>query len=103
MCVILSSLSIAALWSPVGKGLTSCHFPMWYPWSGVALDFVSYLAFFFFFWYWVLVVVMFVECVLSSLAIILLKRGERSLLYFVLWLSVFFVSSSYCHESGCSL
>ena len=39
---------IAALWSPAGKGLASwllfvmlncfCHFPMWYPGSGVVLD-----------------------------------------------------------------
>ena len=39
----------SALWSPVGKGLISwlsfvmfncvfCHFPMWYPWSGVVHD-----------------------------------------------------------------
>ena len=45
--VILSRLFIAVLWSPAGKGLTTCHFPMWYPWSGVVLDFVSYLAYFF--------------------------------------------------------
>ena len=44
--VMLSCMSIAALWSPAGKGLTSwlsvvifnCHFPMWYPWSAVVLD-----------------------------------------------------------------
>ena len=42
--VMLSRLYIAALWSPAGKGLTSwllfvmCHFPMWYPGSGVILD-----------------------------------------------------------------
>ena len=47
--VMLSCLFIAALWSPVGKGLAywlSCmgcflvfgHFPMWCPVSGVALD-----------------------------------------------------------------
>ena len=45
--VMLSRLLIAALCSPVGKGLTSwllfvmfivfCHFPMWYPGSGVVL------------------------------------------------------------------
>ena len=45
---ILSRLFIAALWSPVGKGLASwllfvrfnCfrHFPMWYPGLGVVLD-----------------------------------------------------------------
>ena len=52
--VMLSRLFIAAVWSPAGKGLTSwllfvmfnfvcdvqlcfCHFPMWYPGSGVAL------------------------------------------------------------------
>ena len=44
--VMLSCLFIAALWSPVGKGLNSwlscmscllcfCHFPMWCPGSGV--------------------------------------------------------------------
>ena len=42
-------LFIAALWSPVGKGLTSwlllvmfivffCYFPMWFPGSGVVHD-----------------------------------------------------------------
>ena len=43
--VMLSCLFIAALWSPVGKGLTSwlsfvycCHLPMSYPGSGVLLD-----------------------------------------------------------------
>ena len=47
--VMLSRLFIAALWSPAGKGLISwllfvtfncvfCHFPMWYPGSGVVLD-----------------------------------------------------------------
>ena len=46
--LILSRLSIAAVWSPAGKGLTSwlllvmfivfCYFPMWYPGSGVVLD-----------------------------------------------------------------
>ena len=47
--VMLSRLFIAALWSPAGKGLTSwlsfvmfnciyCHFPIWYPGSGVVLD-----------------------------------------------------------------
>ena len=46
--LMLSSLYIAALWSPAGKGLTSwlllvlfivfCYFPIWYPSSGVVLD-----------------------------------------------------------------
>ena len=47
--VMLSFLFIPALWSPALKGLTSflsfvmlncvfCHFPMWYPGSGVVLD-----------------------------------------------------------------
>ena len=46
--LMLSRLFIAALWSPVGKGLLSwlllvifivfCYFPMWYPRSGVILD-----------------------------------------------------------------
>ena len=47
--VMLSCLFIAALWSPVEKGLTSwlscmlsfivfCHFPVWYPGAGVVLD-----------------------------------------------------------------
>ena len=42
--VMLLRLFIPALWSHAGKGLTSwlsfviCHFPMWYPWSGVVLD-----------------------------------------------------------------
>ena len=53
-CVVfitLSRLSIAALWLPAGKGLTSwlllvvlscsCYFPMWYPGSGVVLDFID--------------------------------------------------------------
>ena len=52
-CVfMLSHLFIAALWSPVGKGLTSwllfvmfncvfSHFPMWYPGSGVVLDCIN--------------------------------------------------------------
>ena len=45
---MLSPLFIAALWSPAGKGLTSClflvtfivfcYFPMWYPESDVVLD-----------------------------------------------------------------
>ena len=41
---MLSRLSIAALWSPAGKGLTSWlllvmyNFPMWYSESGVVLD-----------------------------------------------------------------
>ena len=46
--VMLSRPFIAALWSPAGNGLTSwllfvkfncvCHFPMWYPGTGVVLD-----------------------------------------------------------------
>ena len=47
--VMLSRLYIAAFWSPAGEGLAYwllfvmfkcvfCHFPMWYPGSGVALD-----------------------------------------------------------------
>ena len=47
--VMLWHMFIAALSSPAGKGLTSwlsfvmfncvfCHFPMWYPGSGVVLD-----------------------------------------------------------------
>ena len=46
--LMLSRLFIAALWSPVGKRLTSwllfvmlilfCDFPMLYPGSGVVLD-----------------------------------------------------------------
>ena len=46
--VMPSRLFIAALWSPIGKRLTSwllfvmfncvfCHFPMWYPGSVVVL------------------------------------------------------------------
>ena len=48
--LILLRLFIAALWSTAGKGLTSwllllmfivfCYVPMWYPESGVALDFI---------------------------------------------------------------
>ena len=45
VCVVLSCLLIAALWSPAEKWLTSwlacmcfCHFPMWCPGSGVVLD-----------------------------------------------------------------
>ena len=49
VCLMLSRLFIAALWSPDGKGLTSwlllvmfivffCYFSMWYPGSGVLLD-----------------------------------------------------------------
>ena len=48
--VMLSRLFFAALWSSAGKGLTSwllfvmftefCLFPMWYPWSGLVLDFI---------------------------------------------------------------
>ena len=54
--VMLTRLFIAALWSPAGKGLSSwlllalvcdvqlctCHFPMWYPGSGVVLDCIDY-------------------------------------------------------------
>ena len=46
--LMLSRLFIAALWSPAGKGLTSCLllvifivfllFSMWYPGSGEVLD-----------------------------------------------------------------
>ena len=46
--LMLRRLFIAALWSPAGKGLTSCLllvifivfllFSMWYPGSGVVLD-----------------------------------------------------------------
>ena len=46
---LCARLFICALWSPAGKGLTSwlslcdvflcfCHFTIWYPESGVALD-----------------------------------------------------------------
>ena len=48
VCYAFVRLFIDALWSPVGKGLTSWlsfvmsivvwHFPMWYPGSGVVLD-----------------------------------------------------------------
>ena len=49
--LLLSRLFIAALWSPAGKGLTSWlllamfivfffYFPMWYPGSGVVLDYI---------------------------------------------------------------
>ena len=49
MSAMLSYLLLAALWSPVGKGLTSwlslrdiffrfSHFPVWCPVSGVAFD-----------------------------------------------------------------
>ena len=48
--LMLLRLFIAALLSPAGKGLTSwllfvmfivfCYFPMWYPGSGVVLDFI---------------------------------------------------------------
>ena len=45
-------LFIAALWSPAGQGwpfdslvcdvfLCFCHFPMWFPGPGVALDFID--------------------------------------------------------------
>ena len=50
--VMFLCLFIAALWSPVGKGLTSWfsfvmfvfffHFPMWYPGSGVVLDCIDF-------------------------------------------------------------
>ena len=45
--LMLSSLFIAALWSPAGNLLALvgdfycvffCYFPMWYPGSGVVLD-----------------------------------------------------------------
>ena len=50
--VMFSCLFILALWSPAGKGLASwlsctgcvivfCHFPIWYPGSGVVLDFTN--------------------------------------------------------------
>ena len=49
--VVLSRLFISALWSLAGKGLVSwllfemfnclCHFPMWYPGSGVVLDHID--------------------------------------------------------------
>ena len=50
--VMFSYLFILALWSPAGKGLASwlsfmgcvivfCHFPIWYPGSGVVLDFTN--------------------------------------------------------------
>ena len=48
LLVMLSRLSIAALWSSEGKGLTSrllfvifiviCYFPIWYLGTGVVLD-----------------------------------------------------------------
>ena len=55
---ILPCLFLAALWSPVGKGLillyvmfscVFCHFPIWCPVSGVELDCIdsSYLHSFF--------------------------------------------------------
>ena len=40
LCFMFDMLScqfIEALWPPAGKGLTSCHFPMLCPRSGVAL------------------------------------------------------------------
>ena len=51
--VMLSRLFIAVLWSPAGKALTFwllfvtfnyvfCHFPMWYPGSGVVLDCIDF-------------------------------------------------------------
>ena len=55
--LMLSRLFIAVLWSPAGKGLTSClllvmfivcfcYFPLWYPGSGVVLDLPSFLLLF---------------------------------------------------------
>ena len=48
VCIMLSRLFIAVLWSPAGEGLISwlllalfivfCYFLMWYPASGVVLD-----------------------------------------------------------------
>ena len=46
---LCARLFVCFLWPPAGKGLTSwlsfvvhnckfCHFPHWYPWSGVVLD-----------------------------------------------------------------
>ena len=50
VCIMLSRQFIAAMWSPAGKGLASwlllvmftvfCYFPMWYPGSGVVLDYI---------------------------------------------------------------
>ena len=61
MCIFfclfrLGCLFLAALWSPVRKGLTSwlsvcdvslcfCHFPIWCPRSGVVLDCIHSLSF----------------------------------------------------------
>ena len=53
MFVLLSCPFTAALWSRVGKGLISgnlvfdvllcfCHFPVWYPGSGVILDCIDF-------------------------------------------------------------
>ena len=52
--LMLSRLSIAALWSPAGKGLAFwlflvmfnvfCYFSMWYPGSSVVLDFIVFLS-----------------------------------------------------------
>ena len=49
--IMLFRLFIAALWSPAEKGLASwlllvmfCHFPMWYPGSGVVLDCIDSLS-----------------------------------------------------------
>ena len=44
--LLCARLFICALWSPAGKGLTSCMWCLtvslslshWYPWSGVVLD-----------------------------------------------------------------
>ena len=54
VCLILSRLFIAALWSPAGKGLSSwpmlvmvivfLYFPMWYPGLGVVLDCIVSLS-----------------------------------------------------------
>ena len=56
MFIMLSCLLVAALLSPVGKGLTSwlicvcdvflcfCHFLMWCPGSGVVLDCIDFCS-----------------------------------------------------------
>ena len=44
LCYVLlwfrARLFIDALWSPAEPSfvMSSCHFPRWYPWSGVVLD-----------------------------------------------------------------
>ena len=54
--LILSCMFIAALWSHAGKGLAPrlscgwcflclCHFPMWWPESGVVHDYITFLIF----------------------------------------------------------